>query len=269
MNKVDFSSKDLVIVILSLIIIFNALFLYHPVTNLGTIANNPSKPGFLITTNNLNLIIESQFFALKSPIAKQVDISNSTGYVTVFSSQGIEVGRNVLKPYNNKLRTAFSLQPDRYMVRIFLQFHPKLFLKLYNIQNSLRSNYLVLNNDTFTVVKDINVLVNSSSPITLRMIINISETSIYRVELFNYYDNISSNHYVVRFVYNYNSYGELYKNLLFLLNSKSIIILSNADEKSTADSESFVNVFTINFNITPLSFIYGVVRIAWFIEGGG
>ncbi|MGB9728543.1 MAG: hypothetical protein ACP5GU_04060 [Thermoprotei archaeon] len=269
MNKVDFSSKDLIIIVLSLIIIFNTIFLYHPVTNLGTITSNPSKPGSLIVTSNLNLIVESQFFALNLPTAKQVDISDSIGYVTIFSSQGIEISRSTLKPYNDKLRTTFSLQPDRYIIRIFLQLQPKLFFKLYNIQNSLGGNYFVqFSSDAFGIVKDINVLINSSSSITLRIIINISETSIYRVEIFNYYDNISINYYSMRLIYSYNSYGELYRNLLFLLNSRSVIVLSNADEKSAADGKSFVNVFTMNSNIIPLSFVYGVVRIAWFIEGG-
>ncbi len=262
MNKVDFSGKDLIIIVLSLIIIFNTLFLYHPVTNLGTITSNPSRPGSLITTSNLNLIVESQFFALNLS-TKQVDISDSIGYVTIFSSQGIEISRNTLKPYNDKLRTTLSLQPDRYIIRIFLQLQPKLFFKLYNIPNSLSNYFVQSNSDVFGIVKDINVLINSSSSITLRIIINISETSIYRVEIFNHYDNIPINYYAIRLIYGYNSYGELYKNLLFLLNSRSVIILSNADEKSAADGRSFVNVFAINSDIIPLSFVYGVVRIAW------
>lgn len=258
---------------------FDALFLYHPITNLNTITSNPNKPGSLISMSNLDLIVESQSFNSDSPVAKQIDISNFTGYVVVFSSQGVEVSRNTLKPYNNKLKTTFSLEPDRYIIRLFIQMQPQFFLKLY--MQYIKNNYLLLlqSSDAFRIIKDINISINSSSPITLRIIINISEVLISRVEIFNYYNGISNN-YAVRLVYSYYSYGELYKDLLFLLNLPPVFsnqtyrntilitVLSNADEKPAADNRSFVNTFTINSNAVPLWFLYRVIKIAWFIEGG-
>ncbi len=272
---------------------FSALSLYRPVTNLGIIASNPEKPGPLIVTNNLEVIVSSQFFASNGYI-KNVDISNVNGYVSIFSSMGTEIKRNVLRPFRNELRSVFALQPDRYTIRIVLQFIPTFILNLYNIQKIINmiggDGYLLVfrSNDTFNVIKDMSILMNSSSSVTVRMIINFAEVSIIRSEIFDHYNNGNINKkYTIRLTYYYNCYGDIYKDLLFLIGSSSvqlsnsissyparlltIMALSNADEKSTSDGKAYFNSFTVDstMNIIPLLFIQGVVKITWYAEVRG
>lgn len=278
-----FSKKDIVTIGLSLIIMFTALLLYHPVTNLGIVVSNPEKPGPLVAASNLEIIVDSQFFTLNGSIIK-VNSNALRGYAIIFSSMGLEVKRTTLQMYGDKLRSTFNLQPDRYTIRVILQFMPLTILNLYDIKKITNGAYtlLIVSNDTFNIIKDITVLMNSSSSVTIHMTINIAETSILRTEIFDYYTNGNiDKRYIVRLIYNYNSYGELYKDILFLISSssiqapaygleliKTVTVLSNADEKITVDGKAYFDDFVVDLktNITPLFFVQGVIRIAWYIE---
>jgi hypothetical protein len=288
----SFSKKDIITIGLSLIIMFSALSLYHPVANLGIITSNPEKPGPLVVMNNLEIIVDSQFFASNGHTIK-VNSSFFNGYVIIFSSMGSEVKRVALQQYKDKLRSAFSLQPDRYTIRVVLRFTPTAILSLYNIRSIINNNnfmLVIVSNDTFSIIKDITVVMNSSSSVVVHMTINIAETSIFRTEIFDYYTNGNvDKKYVIRLTYNYNSYGELYKNILFLIGSSHVqlnvtnsnlsetvrllrvVILSNADEKITEDKKAYFDNFVVDLetSIIPLFFVHGVIRIAWYVAEVG
>jgi len=277
----NFSKKDIITIGLSLIIMFSALSLYHPVANLGIITSNPEKPGPLIVTSNLEIIVDSQFFASNGYVIK-VNSNALRGYVIIFSSMGSEVKRAILEIYGGVLRSAFNLQPDRYTVRVVLQLIPAVILNLY-MKKIITNAYIhTISNDTFSIIKDITVLMNSSSSVAIHMTINIAETSILRTEIFDYYTNGNiDNRYIIRLTYNYNSYGELYKDILFLISSSfltglnsslaqlpTVVVLSNANEKMTVDGKAYFDDFIVDLKTgaVPLFFVQGVIRIAWYIE---